>query len=161
MLHFRLVYYITLCDPGVTVIASGGHRIDIPQRNVYTQSRPQTPPRNGLGEGAGYHLRLRTPDTPVASFRRTKAPVEDLLLTPGGKLVIAAEDGLPLISGPDGARARTGPAGVDYDAVSALHISPGEVWYVGNEAVVRRYPYDFGPLDLRLCQIVCVDSSKT
>lgn len=83
--------------------------------------------------------------TPLTSFARNRASIEDLGIrgyTTEAEVVVVAEDGLPYVAGvrPDGPQVRAELIGSDCDAVKMVRVTEnGAVWTAGDDGIVRKY----------------------
>jgi proteasomal ATPase-associated factor 1 len=83
--------------------------------------------------------------TPLTSFARNRASIEDLGIrgrTTEAEVVVIAEDGLPYVASvwPDGPQVRTELIGSDCDAVRVVRVTEnGTVWTAGDDGMVRKY----------------------
>lgn len=92
----------------------------------------------------------RSLETPLVTFQRNGASIEDLAFIPLSQssgntevgLAIATEDGLPYVANvrPEGPSVLAELIGTDCDATRSVKVrSPGTVWTAGDDGVVRTY----------------------
>lgn len=89
----------------------------------------------------------RSLGTPLTSFKRNGASVEDLAFLPSASsgdvgLAIATSDGLPYVANvrPEGPSVRAELIGTDCDGVRCVRVgSEGMMWTAGDDGVVRQY----------------------
>lgn len=84
--------------------------------------------------------------TPLTTFSRNGASVEDLTFIAGGRdvgLAVATEDGLPYVVSvrPEGPAVHAELVGTDCDAVRSIKAGSvaGEIWTAGDDGIVRKY----------------------
>lgn len=99
----------------------------------------------GSTDGVVTAFDTRQLSTPLTSFARNRASVEDLGIrghTTEAEVVIATEDGLPYVAGvrPDGPQVHTELMGPNCDAVRMARVTEsGAVWIAGDDGMVRKY----------------------
>ena len=99
----------------------------------------------GSTDGVVTAFDTRQLSTPLTSFARNRASIEDLgirVRAAEAEVVVAAEDGLPYVAGvrPDGPQVHTELIGSDCDAVRMVRVSEnGGIWTAGDDGMVRKY----------------------
>ncbi|KDQ18802.1 hypothetical protein BOTBODRAFT_476482 [Botryobasidium botryosum FD-172 SS1] len=85
---------------------------------------------------------IRSLSSPLYTFRRNTASIEDLVFTPTGQIVVATDDGLPYRADvPTGApRVIEELVGGNCDAVRAIAVGMNDdVWTAWDDGLIRRY----------------------
>jgi proteasomal ATPase-associated factor 1 len=99
----------------------------------------------GSTDGVVTVFDTRQLSTPLTSFARNRASIEDLGIrghTAEAEVVVIAEDGLAYVAGvrPDGPQVHTELIGSDCDAVRVVRVAEnGTVWTAGDDGMVRKY----------------------
>lgn len=99
----------------------------------------------GSTDGVVTVFDTRQLSTPLTSFARNRASIEDLGIrghTTEAEVVVITEDGLPYVAGvrPDGPQVRTEFIGSDCDAVRVVRVTKdGAVWTAGDDGIARKY----------------------
>ena len=99
----------------------------------------------GSTDGVATVFDTRQLSTPLTSFARNRASIEDLGIrghTAEAEVVVVTEDGLPYVAGirPDGPQVHTELIGSDCDAVRVVRVTEsGAVWTAGDDGMVRKY----------------------
>ncbi|KAF9442568.1 WD40 repeat-like protein [Macrolepiota fuliginosa MF-IS2] len=101
----------------------------------------------GAGDGVVTLYDVRSLSSPLTSFRRNDAGINDLDFSPGSTnsecgLAIATTDGLPYVASiiPEGPGVSTELIGVDCDPVQSVRVrNKSEIWSASDDAIVRRY----------------------
>lgn len=84
---------------------------------------------------------ISTLSSPLTSFARNEASIEDLIFTSAGGLAVATDDGLPFIAkvSEDGPGVEMELVGGDCEGVRIVRAREGELWTAGDDGVVRVY----------------------
>jgi proteasomal ATPase-associated factor 1 len=99
----------------------------------------------GSTDGVVTAFDTRQLSTPLTSFARNRASVEDLGIrghTAEAEVVVVTEDGLPYVAGirPDGPQVHTELIGPNCDAARIVRVAEnGAVWTAGDDGIVRKY----------------------
>ena len=100
----------------------------------------------GSGSGVVRVYDTRSVSSPLVSFQRNSASVEDVAFTSSGGrigLAIATEDGLPYVAHirPEGPSVCAELVGPDCDAVRCVRVGSdtNEIWTAGDDGIVRKY----------------------
>ncbi|KAF7789711.1 hypothetical protein EIP86_000657 [Pleurotus ostreatoroseus] len=102
----------------------------------------------GSGKGVIHIFDTRSLNSPIVSFTRNSASIEDLAFVTLERgttvgLAIGTEDGLPYVAEvrPEGPSVRSELIGTDCDAIRRIRVlsGTGDVWTAGDDGVVRRY----------------------
>lgn len=126
---------------------SSVHKYEVGKRalNAISYSAAQDLLVMGSSDGVVTVFDTRQLATPLTSFARNRASIEDLAIrghTTEAEVVVAAEDGLPYVAGvrPDGPQVHTELIGSDCDAVRMVRVAEnGGVWTAGDDGIVRKY----------------------
>lgn len=123
------------------------HKYEVGKRalNAISYSATHNLLVTGSTDGVVTVFDTRQLSTPLTSFARNRASIEDLGIrghTTEAEVVVVTEDGLPYVAGvrPDGPQVHTELIGSDCDAVRVVRVTEnGAVWTAGDDGIVRKY----------------------
>jgi len=126
---------------------SSVHKCEVGKRalNAISYSVTHNLVVTGSADGVVTVFDTRQLSTPLTSFARNKASIEDLGIRghkTEAEVVVVAEDGSPYVAGvrPDGPQVHAELIGSDCDAVRMVRVTEnGAVWTAGDDGIVRKY----------------------